>query len=212
MRSVRTPASARRHFPVASTLSALPSASSTATLGARWAAFEIMCDASADAYRDQTRNTWCPRHGSHTRQIGKLTGAAINTRDSIRARTDRETRTHLPEAAHAGWRRDLLGRVDLAVARIVADPQFAGEAIHRPIHFSGRTESRLTATPPGGRGGSPGSVRTYNGRPSAQPERHATSSAMTLIQWRSSLVSGMTRWPNGRAKSDPLGTWTWRQS
>ena len=38
-----------------------------------------------------------PRHGSHASQTGKLTSAAIDARDFIRARKDRETRAHLPD-------------------------------------------------------------------------------------------------------------------
>jgi hypothetical protein len=66
-------------------------------LGDRRDAFEQMRDAAADAYRAETGDTWRPRHGSHTSQTGHLTSAAIDARDFLRARKDRDTRAHLPE-------------------------------------------------------------------------------------------------------------------
>ena len=56
-----------------------------------------MRDAVADAYRTETGDTWRPRRGSNTSQTGHLTSAAIDARDFMRARKDRETRAHLPE-------------------------------------------------------------------------------------------------------------------
>ena len=38
-----------------------------------------------------------PRHGSHTSRTGALTSAAIDARDFVRARKDKETRAHLPQ-------------------------------------------------------------------------------------------------------------------
>ena len=66
-------------------------------LGDRRDAFETMRDLAADAYRTETGETWRPRHGSHVSRTGKLTSAAIDARDFMRARKDRETRAHLPE-------------------------------------------------------------------------------------------------------------------
>ena len=66
-------------------------------LGDRRDAFEKMRDAAADAYRAETGDTWRPRRGSNVSQTGKLTSAAIDARDFMRARKDRETRAHLPE-------------------------------------------------------------------------------------------------------------------
>ncbi len=66
-------------------------------LGDRRDAFEKMRDAAAIAYRAETGDVWRPRRGSHTSQTGALTSAAIDARDFIRARKDRETRAHLPE-------------------------------------------------------------------------------------------------------------------
>ena len=66
-------------------------------LGDRRDAFETLRDAAAQAYRGETGDTWRPRRGSHTSQTGKLTSAAIDARDFMRARKDRETRAHLPE-------------------------------------------------------------------------------------------------------------------
>ncbi len=66
-------------------------------LAARRDAFETMRDAAADAYRAETGDIWRPRHGSHTSRTGHLTSAAIDARDFIRARKDRETTAHLPQ-------------------------------------------------------------------------------------------------------------------
>ena len=66
-------------------------------LGDRRDAFETMRDAAADAYRAETGDTWRPRRGSNVSQTGKLTSAAIDARDFMRARKDRETRAHLPQ-------------------------------------------------------------------------------------------------------------------
>ena len=65
-------------------------------LGDRRDAFETLRDAAAVHYRAETGEVWRPRRGSHTSQTGKLTSAAIDARDFIRARKDRETRAHLP--------------------------------------------------------------------------------------------------------------------
>ncbi len=65
-------------------------------LNARRDAFEKMRDAAAQDYQLQTGNVWRPRSGSHTSQTGKLTSAAIDARDFMRARKDRKTQAHLP--------------------------------------------------------------------------------------------------------------------
>ena len=67
------------------------------SLGDRRDAFETMRDAAAEQYRAATGETWRPRYGSHTSQTGTLTSAAIDARDFMRARKDREMRAHLPE-------------------------------------------------------------------------------------------------------------------
>ena len=66
-------------------------------LGDRRDAFEQMRDAAATAYRAETGDIWRPRRGSNVSQTGHLTSAAIDARDFMRARKDRETRAHLPE-------------------------------------------------------------------------------------------------------------------
>ena len=66
-------------------------------LGARRDAFEKMRDTAADAYREATGDTWRPRYGSHVSHTGQLTSAAIDARDFLRARKDRETNAHLPD-------------------------------------------------------------------------------------------------------------------
>ena len=66
-------------------------------LTARRDAFEKMRDAAAQDYQLQTGNIWRPRSGSHTSQTGKLTSAAVDARDFMRARQDRKTQAHLPE-------------------------------------------------------------------------------------------------------------------
>ena len=43
------------------------------------------------------RQAVAARHGSHTSHTGRLTSAAIDARDFIRARKDRETRANLPD-------------------------------------------------------------------------------------------------------------------
>ena len=65
-------------------------------LGDRRDAFETLRDAAAEQYRAATGEVWRPRHGSHTSRTGALTSAAIDARDFVRARKDRETRAHLP--------------------------------------------------------------------------------------------------------------------
>ena len=65
-------------------------------LGDRRDAFEQMRDAAAEQYRAITGEVWRPRHGSHTSRTGALTSAAIDARDFVRARKDRETLAHLP--------------------------------------------------------------------------------------------------------------------
>ena len=71
-----------------------------------------MRDAVADAYRIETGDTWRPRRGSNTSQTGHLTSSAIDARDFMRARKDRETRAHLPEGT----------LVAIAGGKHVADP------------------------------------------------------------------------------------------
>ena len=66
-------------------------------LGDRRDAFEGMRDLAAEGYRAETGDTWRPRNGSHSSQTGKLTSAAIDAPDYLRARKDRETTAHLPE-------------------------------------------------------------------------------------------------------------------
>ncbi len=88
-------------------------------------AFEQMRDAAAEAYRSDTGNLWRPRRGSHTSQTGKLTSAAIDARDFIRARKDRETNAHLPNGtliAIAGGKQfadanAVIARLDKALAK-----------------------------------------------------------------------------------------------
>ncbi len=65
-------------------------------LGDRRDAFEKLRDTVAEQYRSATGEVWRPRHGSHTSQTGRLTSAAIDALDFIRARKDCETRAHLP--------------------------------------------------------------------------------------------------------------------
>ena len=56
-----------------------------------------MRDLAAEGYRVETGEAWRPRHGSHTSRTGVLTSAAIDARDFVRARKDRETQAHLPQ-------------------------------------------------------------------------------------------------------------------
>jgi len=66
-------------------------------LGLRRDAFEKLRDTAADEYRDLTGDTWRPRYGSHVSHTKKLTSAAIDARDFVRARKNRETQAHLPD-------------------------------------------------------------------------------------------------------------------
>ena len=66
-------------------------------LGSRRDAFEEMRDAAAAQYQAQTGEMWRPWKGSHTSRTGVLTSAAIDARDFMRARQDRETKAHLPD-------------------------------------------------------------------------------------------------------------------
>ena len=66
-------------------------------LGDRRDAFERLRDAAAERYRSDTGNMWRPRHGSHTSRTAKLTSAAIDARDFLRARDTEKTQAHLPE-------------------------------------------------------------------------------------------------------------------
>ena len=66
-------------------------------LGDRRDAFETMRDAVAEQYRAETGETWRPRYGSNVSRTGTLTSAAIDARDFMRARKDRDIRAHLPE-------------------------------------------------------------------------------------------------------------------
>ena len=75
-------------------------------------AFEKMRDTAADDYRETTGSTWRPRRGSHTSQTGKLTSAAIDARDFMRARQDSKTAAHLPKGT----------LVAIAGGKDIADP------------------------------------------------------------------------------------------
>ena len=75
-------------------------------------AFETMRDTAADAYRAATGSIWRPRRGSHASQTGKLTSAAIDARDFMRARQDRKSAAHLPQGT----------LVAIAGGKEVADP------------------------------------------------------------------------------------------
>ena len=66
-------------------------------LGDRRDAFERLRDAAAERYRSDTGNMWRPRHGSHTSRTAKLTSAAIDARDFLRARETEKTQAHLPK-------------------------------------------------------------------------------------------------------------------
>ena len=66
-------------------------------LGDRRDAFEKMRDHAAGAYREETGSTWRPRRGSHVSQTAKLTSAAIDARDFLRAREHRANEAHLPD-------------------------------------------------------------------------------------------------------------------
>ena len=66
-------------------------------LGDRRDAFEKMRDHAAGAYREATGSTWRPWRGSHVSQTAKLTSAAIDARDFLRAREHRANEAYLPD-------------------------------------------------------------------------------------------------------------------
>ena len=66
-------------------------------LNGRRDAFEKARDFAAGTYEAGTGSPWRPRRGSHTSRTGKLTSAAIDARDFMRARESRRTQAHLPE-------------------------------------------------------------------------------------------------------------------
>ena len=91
-------------------------------LGDRRDAFEQLRDDAAERYRADTGSTWRPRHGSHTSRTSKLTSAAIDARDFLRARENEKTQAHLPQGnREAGVREYTLraqsGRPPLPVRR-----------------------------------------------------------------------------------------------
>ena len=75
-------------------------------------AFETMRDEAAEAYRDTTGSVWRPRRGSHVSETGRLTSAAIDARDFVRARKDRKVQAHLPQGT----------LVAIAGGKDIADP------------------------------------------------------------------------------------------
>ena len=75
-------------------------------------AFERMRDEAAEAYRDTTGSVWRPRRGSHVSETGRLTSAAIDARDFVRARKNRKTAAHLPQGT----------LVAIAGGKDIADP------------------------------------------------------------------------------------------
>ena len=90
-------------------------------LGNRRDAFETLRDIAADAYLRHTGETWRPRYGSHTSQTRSLTSAAIDARDFLRARKDRQNRAHLPAGT----------LVAIAGGKEVSDTQFIWTTLDR---------------------------------------------------------------------------------
>ena len=112
-------------------------------LGDRRDAFEELRDTAAEHYRAETGEVWRPRRGSHTSQTGTLTSAAIDARDFLRARQDRETRAHLPEGtlvAIAGGRDADAGAVFRSLDR--AKAKYADLVL---VHGGGPGVERIAA-------------------------------------------------------------------
>ena len=112
--------------------------------GDRRDAFEQMRDAAATAYRAETGDTWRPRRGSHTSQTGHLTSAAIDARDFMRARKDRENRAHLPEGtlvAIAGGKQ--VANADAIIARLEKAKEKYADLIL--VHGGGPGVERIAA-------------------------------------------------------------------
>ena len=113
-------------------------------LGDRRDAFEKMRDLAADAYRAETGDTWRPRSGSHVSKTGALTSAAIDARDFVRARKDRETRAHLPKAP---WSRSPAARSSAMRTRCGARSTGAREARrHGLVHGGGPGVEKVAAS------------------------------------------------------------------
>ena len=112
--------------------------------GDRRDAFEQLRDAAATAYRAETGDTWRPRRGSHTSQTGHLTSAAIDARDFMRARKDRENRAHLPEGtlvAIAGGKQ--VANPDAIIARLEKAKEKYADLIL--VHGGGPGVERIAA-------------------------------------------------------------------
>ena len=112
--------------------------------GDRRDAFEQMRDAAANAYRAETGDTWRPRRGSHTSLTGHLTSSAIDARDFMRARKDRETRAHLPEGtlvAVAGGKQ--VANPDAIIARLEKAKEKYADLIL--VHGGGPGVERIAA-------------------------------------------------------------------
>ena len=109
--------------------------------GDRRDAFEKMRDAAADAYRAETGDTWRPRRGSNVSQTGKLTSAAIDARDFMRARKDREMKAHLPEGTLVA----IAGGKDRLRPRRRLRPPRQGEGEVRRHHPRARRRTRCRA-------------------------------------------------------------------
>ena len=60
-------------------------------------AFEKLRDTAAESYQAETGTPWRPRKGSHTSRNGHLTSAAIDARDFMRARKNRDNAAHAPD-------------------------------------------------------------------------------------------------------------------
>ena len=67
------------------------------SLGGRSEAFQTLRDLAADAYRYHTGESWRPRGGSFVPRGSHLTSAAIDARDFLRARKNRESAAHMPD-------------------------------------------------------------------------------------------------------------------
>ncbi len=107
-------------------------------------AFETMRDTAAEAYRDATGNVWRPRRGSNVSQTGTLTSAAIDARDFVRARKDRETAAHLPEGTLVA----IAGGKDVADPAAVIDMLDRTRAKHADmvlVHGGGPGVERIAA-------------------------------------------------------------------
>ena len=114
-------------------------------LGDRRDAFEQLRDTAAEHYRSDTGNTWRPRHGSHVSRTAKLTSAAIDARDFLRARDNAKHQAHLPDGTLVA----ITGGKDIADAGAIGKALDRVKAKHHDmvlVHGGGPGTEKIAAS------------------------------------------------------------------